>query len=242
MKLIAATAAILLTTASAYAADAIVYNEPTPVEVAQTSNWAGMYIYGLAGYENARTTNEHTVSGNFNAAGNHDDHKGKGGIYGAAAGYNWQFDNNVVIGAELGIRSGTKLDDDGYNLKYGNDYHQETSLKYLGTLKARLGYDAGGWMPYLTAGLAFGKIDADFNFQNTPTQRAIFEDSATKAGFVVGAGADVKVTENVFVGIEYNYTDLAKAKFSHLDSTGNPAGIDVKYKSHAVFAKVGYKF
>ncbi|MBX8828030.1 porin family protein, partial [Ochrobactrum sp. SFR4] len=50
MKLIAAAATILLTSASAYAADAIVYQEPAPVEVINTFSWTGGYVGLNAGY------------------------------------------------------------------------------------------------------------------------------------------------------------------------------------------------
>lgn len=207
------------------------------MEAAQSSGWAGGFIYGLAGYERAKSHNEHLNKNSFGGPGGTYDHKGNGGIFGAAAGYNWQI-NNIVLGAEIGIRSGIKIDDDNEYVIYRNT--TKSSLEYLGTLKARLGYDAGGWMPYVTGGLAYGELKSNQTIHDGGPQT--WDGKKSSAGYVVGAGVDVKITEQVFAGVEYNYTDLGKVTFSGHDSGNRYTEIGGHYKSHAVFAKIGLRF
>jgi len=239
MKVLKLASVALLAANAAYAAD--VSNYSNPAASATGANWAGFYMYGLAGYERATSHNVHLNQSSFGAPGGTFDHKGSDFIYGGAAGYNWQLDNGVVFGAELGIRSGTDIDDGDAYAQYNN--FTSSSLKYLGTFKARLGMDAGQWMPYVTAGVAHGKLSSRQLIASTPPQA--WEGTKSDTGFVVGAGADFKVTEQVFFGVEYNYTDLGKTTFSAPDpdqALSDITNIQGHYKSHSVFAKIGYRF
>src|SRR5713226_6742448 len=78
-----------------------------------------------------------------------------GGLIGGTIGYNWQI-NQLVIGAEgdidwSGIRGSTTT-----LCAVGCD----TRNHWLGTVRGRLGYAFDRFLPYLTAGLAAGDINA----------------------------------------------------------------------------------
>lgn len=234
-----AAVAMICSFSPAVAADAV-SQEAVPDAPAQITNWSGAYIAGIAGYESAKGHNEHLNVNTFGGPGGTYDHKGDGGIYGAAIGYNWEFNNGVVVGAELGIRSGTKLDDGGAFAIYNNT--TETSLQYLGTAKARLGYDAGRWMPYVTAGVATGKMTSTQIYSPPALTATKWKSSKQATGYVVGAGVDYRVSKHVVIGVEYNYTDLGKVKFGGLDSDGTDTQISGHYKAHSVFARLAYQF
>lgn len=50
MKYLALFAAAAVISTPAYAADAVVYNEPVPMEAVSTFSWTGAYIGANAGY------------------------------------------------------------------------------------------------------------------------------------------------------------------------------------------------
>ncbi len=73
MKYTTLAAALLLSSTSAFAADAIVYNEPAPAVVADTFSWTGGYIGLNAGYAGGKNKfngyDNFAVSAKDNASG-----------------------------------------------------------------------------------------------------------------------------------------------------------------------------
>ncbi len=118
-----------------------------------------------------------------------------GGLIGGTIGYNWQF-SQVVVGIEgdidwSGIRgTTTTLCGPGC----------ETRNHWLATVRGRVGYAFDRFLPYLTAGLAVGDINA--NVPGFPGG------SITTAGWTVGGGLEVGIVSNVSVKAEYLFVDL----------------------------------
>jgi len=144
-------------------------------------------------------------------------------IGGVHVGYNYQFDNNLVVGAVadinflkweryLGVTDGT------------HSLRREQSLDYLGTVRAKLGYAADRVLVYASGGLAYGGLKTEFLLDDVrfDGERKVL------SGYAVGAGIDVMVFDNVSIGAEYLYTDLGR-KFE-----------DVTF--HSVFVKAAYHF
>ncbi len=147
-------------------------------------NWTGFYlgINGGAGWGSSQWdgVDKFTVSG---------------GMIGGTIGYNWQF-GQLVAGIEgdidwTGIRGSTNT-----NCPLGCD----TRNHWLATARARLGYAFDRFLPYITAGLAFGDISA-----TTPGWPA---GSITTAGWTVGAGLEFGIVTNVSIKAEYLFVDL----------------------------------
>lgn len=110
---------------------------------------------------------------------------------GLQAGYNYQFNNNIVLGVEADIMFGTVKSNSFFasnqtqNYNLGGSYNTaqnvsqvwtdsyeeynsdvvgfESKLEYFGTARARIGYAFGRFMPFVTGGLAWGynKVQAD---------------------------------------------------------------------------------
>jgi outer membrane immunogenic protein len=76
----------------------------------------------------------------------------------------------------------------------------ETRNKWLATVRGRLGYAFDRFLPYITAGLAAGDINA--------TRPGFPGGSATNAGWTVGAGLEVGIASNVSIKAEYLFVDL----------------------------------
>lgn len=218
MKYTTLAAALLLSSTSAFAADAIVYNEPAPVAVVDTFSWTGGYIGLNAGYAGGKfKLNDY---GSFSAKDN-----ASGFIGGVQAGYNWQFDQMIV---------GVETDFQGSDLKAETAVNGDkvgVKVNWFGTTRARLGYTpVDRFMVYATGGVAYGKIKA---YDNVSSQ------SDTRVGYTVGAGAEYALTNNVTLKSEYLYTDLGKLKLN--DVAGNRVG-EVKAPFHTVRVGVNYKF
>ena len=223
MKYTTLAAALLLSSTSAFAADAIVYNEPAPVAVVDTFSWTGGYVGVNAGYAGGKNKfNAYDVD--FSAKDN-----STGFLGGIQAGYNWQFDQ-MIVGVETDIQgAGLKSDVEVGGLG------AEAKISWFGTTRARLGYTpVDRFMVYATGGVAYGKIKASA-FNGTSS----FSESDTRVGYTVGAGAEYALTNNVTLKSEYLYTDLGKLKLD--DVNGNRFG-EVKAPFHTVRVGVNYKF
>lgn len=133
---------------------------PAPTPVViPTADWTGFYAGGSLGTATVDTG----------------DAEIDGTTFGLHGGYNYDL-GNVVVGGELEF-SRLMLDTDG-----------DPEADVL-RLKGRVGYDAGTFLPYVTAGLA--QLDSD-------DLGLSGEDGA-----FYGLGADFAVTDSVLVGAEF---------------------------------------
>ena len=75
----------------------------------------------------------------------------------------------------------------------------------------------------------------------------IFRDTSAKQsevqhGWTVGGGIEHLVTQNLVLGLEYNYVDLGKAAYRTLDSQGQVFFVDNDVTAHALMGRLSYKF
>jgi outer membrane immunogenic protein len=239
IKAIAATGAGLglLLASPAFAADPIFADQiAQPVYMSGAKDWSGVFIAGFGGYEWADADLEHANLSFFGQPGAGYSQDGRDSVLGVAIGYDHQFANRFVLGGELAVRSGSDLDDGGAFAQFNNFTSSEVS--YVGTAAARFGYAFDRFLPYAKAGYAGAKVRTS---QSSPGSRS-FSDTDYAHGYVVGAGFEVRVTEIVTLGLEYNYTDLGSISHSGPDSGGQQTEIDSDLSGHGVFARVGLRF
>jgi outer membrane immunogenic protein len=147
--------------------------------------WSGFYI-GINGGGGFGSSTWDSAGG-FNTSG---------GVVGGTIGYNYQV-GPAVLGVEGDIDwSGIK----GTTTNAGCPAGCTTSDSWLSTVRGRLGYAAGRFMPYVTAGGAFGNINA-----STP---GLAGGSATNAGWTVGAGLEFAIAGHWTAKAEYLFVDL----------------------------------
>lgn len=196
----------------ASAADIVRAQPDVPAPVVQTppqKTWEGGYIglYLGAGANNFK---------NKSAAGNLKNNNVKLGGY---AGWNFQNDN-IVYGVEGDAGyNGAKKTKDGLSARSGFD----------GSLRARLGYDMGAVMPYVTAGVAGTQV----RYSNDADSSKKF-----RLGWTAGVGAETMLTQNVSARLEYRYSGFGKKDLT----LGNVAVPSAKLQSHDIRLGVGYKF
>jgi outer membrane immunogenic protein len=231
-RLATAVAAIALIGTPALAADMAVKMpvKAPPPPPAPVYSWTGWYVGGNVGYSWGSASNDFAFSQSSKNSGNlppfwtfngsereHLD----GVIGGGQAGYNWQT-GTFLYGIETDIQGSAEKHTGNFNgilldpgVGVGNNPFTVTEtnrIDWFGTVRGRIGLTNDHWLFYATGGLAYGRVESSGIFQpagpaNSPF---VWNNSATKVGWTIGAGV-----ENVFFGnwswrVEYLYMDLGK--------------------------------
>jgi outer membrane immunogenic protein len=115
-------------------------------------------------------------------------------IGGVHVGYNWQSPSNFVVGVEGSV---SLLDD---------EFAGDDVTDYLATIRGRIGYAMDKALVYATGGAAF------LGYSDEAVLGLGIDDDST-VGYVVGAGLDYKVTDNVSFGVEGLYYDFESDRF-----------------------------
>jgi outer membrane immunogenic protein len=139
-----------------------------------------------------------------------------GVVGGVQAGYNWQF-GQWVVGLEGDIQ-GSGASDTFAGWKFSNPW--------FGTLRGRGGFAMNNILVYGTGGLAFGNVRAEV--LNLTENHSV-------AGWTLGVGAEIGITQNWTAKAEYLYVNLNDSQFA---LTGMPNG----YQFSVVRLGVNYKF
>jgi len=213
--LFAGTAALAIVGAMpAFAADAI-YEQPpapAPIEVipSASTGWAGPYVGIQGGYNWGETNTD------LPGVGSRDHNGWLGSVFAGVQGQN----GSIVYGVEGDV---------GYDSSEGFDGITATQSGIDGSLRARLGYAPNDrFMIYATGGGAAQSLEAS---------DAIASDKNTMLGYTIGAGAEAKVTENVFVRGEYRFSDYGSETFN---LGAGPQEIDLQ--TNKVQIGLGIKF
>lgn len=177
---------------------------------------------------------------------------GNGFMGGGQAGYNYLLPSNWLIGFEADA-AGTTINPCMFEAgRYGaaGSYtlNYASSLDFLGTARARLGYVLPQkFLVYGTAGLAYGGVntDATIHFQSgTDNTNFNVHRSAIDLGWTVGAGVEYPVTDRLSVRSEYLYADLgSNTMFSGVLVTGslNASGnIKAETSAHIIRLALNY--
>ncbi len=194
--ILAGAAALIALAPAAYAADlgtGQAWGAPDAYAApSSTINWTGGYA-GLhlgGGWGHASTANL------------------SGFVFGAHGGYNFQFDR-FVAGIEGDIDA-SGLSNDGFGTKYRE--------KWLGSIRARLGYTFDRFLVFGTGGFAMGTGQFKDVANNI---------SRNHAGFALGFGGEMKITNNLSARAEYLHYGLGTENYQSLsgpmriDATAN---------------------
>lgn len=198
--------------APAFAADVVYQEPPAPAPVFEptpVATWAGPYAGLHLGYGFGGSVDNGT-----------NDIGTDGFLGGVFGGYNFQ-SGQFVYGLEGDIGYGNM---DGTNADFTARHRLE------GSIRARAG------MAVTDDVLVYGTFGGAAEQLRVTDNLAGERDSQTMLGYTVGAGADVRLTEQVFARGEYRYTDYGSETF---DLTA-PTSYDSS--NHRVTLGVGFKF
>lgn len=160
---------------------------PTPF------SWTGFYAGLNAGYGWA----------SFGAIGDATFGKPSGFNIGGTFGYNYQ-SNQLVVGLE------SDLDYLAYKstraIGAAPTVYYTANQRWMGTLRARVGFAADRALVYVTGGYAGGKQKASYE-SSTPV---IGDINSMRHGWAVGAGIEYAFTNAISAKAEFLYASLAK--------------------------------
>lgn len=209
--------AVLSMASAASAADLLVRDQPSMpgfVDMGSSGAWDGAYVGGFVGY-GWGTLHDDAV-----ATLSSSELDLSGWTVGATLGANFTVAQGFVLGAAGDIAwSGISGYDTGTNVDY--------DINWTGSLRGRAGFDAGAFMPYLTAGLAFaGATASDTGVDSTQMH----------FGWTAGAGVEVAVADQVSLDLQYRYSDYGSATYDL------PTDTELSINTHAITAGVNFKF
>ena len=230
-------ASILFIGSSAQAADPV---SPEPAAI----DWSGFYagVHGGWAWGDAESEygnddyNEGGLFGcDFGAWGCAVDLEPDGGFVGAQAGFNFVFDNGLLLGVEGDYALASLSDDGEAGVGFFNT-HVDLDIDQLASVRARLGMAMGQWLPFVTAGWGWAHGDREtFNsFFGTSS------DSNWHDGWTVGAGAEYAINDAWSLKAEYRYYDLGEETYG-VNAIGGE-GTEVDLDLHTVLVGVNVRF
>lgn len=220
--------AVCATALPAVAADLPVKATSRPM-VAPEYNWTGIYVGATAGYSwgHLKTPNDATVN-----------HEPDGILGGVHMGANWQW-NRLVLGIEADL-SLTNIDGEDTTAFGAFNVDVESKMKYLGTVRGRLGVAFDRTLVYATGGYAYSEIDGNIRVSAGGFPVVSGTDKISLSGWTIGGGVEHAVTNNVVVRAEYLYVDFGNA--STQVNLGFPFQDTFQWQSHVVRGGLSWKF
>jgi len=197
-----------------------------PAYVTPVWNWTGFYIGVNGGYGWAQS--EHVdafgaTTGLFNQ---------RGGLVGGTLGYNLQ-SGPAVFGLEADL-DWARINGSTAICPFGNCF---TEMRSFGTVRGRLGYAAGMWMPFITGGLAVADIHAG--------QDAFGGAAADqwRVGWTIGGGVEAMFAPGWSAKLEYLYADFGSSSNTGYTPVGSGVPFTASERSvNMVRAGINYHF
>ncbi|MCK0209191.1 porin family protein [Starkeya koreensis] len=203
-------------------------------------SWTGLYLGGQVGYGwvDADSGLSQGFSPNYATSSG-----SPSGVFGGGfVGYNYQFESNLVVGIEADINGGSLSSTDSISI-FGVESlfaHAEHELEWFGSVRARIGYAFDRFLPFVTAGYAFGSAKTTYADDIPFGDRVSV--SETLSGWTIGGGLEYAFTDNIIARIEYRYADYGDISSNVVVPPFITVGMDQKYTSNDVRLGLSYKF
>ncbi len=195
-------------------------------------NWSGFYVGADAGYLAAYARI------NAIAAASVAQPKPAGFTFGAHLGYRHQYQNNVVIGAEIRGFGNFSTKKSGVFPGFA-PASAVGETQWGGDLRLTLGYAMDRFLPYLSAGLAIA--DGRGCGIPAPGLPCVGNTSYSDAriGWTVGAGAAYALTNNLIARLDYSYSAFPNKTYT---LGGFGGAVATRFDTHAIRVGLSYKF
>lgn len=236
---------------SARAADfpARIVAPPPPVEF----NWTGFYLGFHVGWGTDHFAFPYslTIPGPFGYTAGTSGIDASGPIGGAQIGFNYQLPFfHLVAGLEIDNSPSAIKGQVSVNtvLLSGTPVSATFGSRYLdfGTVRGRLGYAWGNFMPYLTGGFNYGTVETYYSVASGGFFN-VGSSTATRTGVfphvgVFGIGAEYAITPNFTVKAEYLYNFINAHRSVHNPTTGASIQFGTRTMYHIARVGLNYKF
>lgn len=176
-------------------------NSPAPAE----DWWSGFYAGVQAGYGWGTANIDFDYAGLGTVFDTSNDPAGFLG--GAFVGYRHQAANGLVFGLEADANISGQTESGSVYFTGGMPYSPITGyaeIDWTASMRARVGYAADRFLPYITGGLAVAGANFGYEFVPPPGSNG---GNTTMVGWTLGAGSEYAFTEQVAVRLEYRYSD-----------------------------------
>jgi outer membrane immunogenic protein len=240
-RILATIAMVAFSSAAASAADmpAKVYTK-APV-LAPIYNWTGFYVGGHVGYGwGSESWTRIAGSGGEAGIGTVRSFDLDGALAGGQIGFNYQV-SQWVFGVEgemswSGVGGGLA----GFNNNGPASWN--TDVNWIGTLTGRIGYAFDRSLLYVKGGGAWA--DNDYNHPATggQLQALLYTGSATRSGWLIGAGFEYGFAPNWSAKIEYNYIDFGTERITLNGTGGRWVTFDSDQEIQTVKLGINYRF
>lgn len=208
----------LISASTAFAAD--IWTDSEAPELKGSYDWSGAYAGMNIGYGFSQATT---------ASANVIDFDLRGGLVGLHAGMNWQMDS-LVLGLEGkvahgGIMTSAPCKNPVFTC-YGN-------IDAIASASARVGFAQDNYLIYGKAGLAYAHVKTDVD----PTYPGY---EFGTLGYLVGAGIEVGLSEQISASLEYSYMAFqqATAPVGALETNE----VNINAQVHLVELGMNYRF
>jgi outer membrane immunogenic protein len=195
--------------------------------IAPPVNWSGLYAGALAGFNRSQST---YVGLALPAA--YVPLKPSGTVPWIYAGYNFQF-GRTVLGIEGDVLL-SKISGGGALIDGAGRTHPElqvtSKLDNAWSVRGRLGFAFGNFLPYITAGVAGTDYSHTIHFPG----EHVFNERFTS--WTAGTGLEYAVSDHLILRTEYRHTPYGQATNRHLVSNTVDLSVD------EVRAGVAFKF
>jgi len=224
---------------------------PVKAEVAVTEpvfTWTGFYIGANVGYGGNEFDYPFSASAGGAPLVNGSATIDSSGFFGGGQiGFNYQFANNVVVGAEADLQwSGIDGElDAGLAIPLipaAVSITAGSEVEWFGTIRGRLGYAWDRVLVYGTGGVAYGKVKSGLS---VTAPGFLFSESTddTNWGWTVGAGLEYALGNNWSFKTEYLYVDLGEqTSYSGFIAPGVYADVGTETNFHTIKAGLNYRF
>src|SRR5882672_8736404 len=164
---------------------------------------------------------------------------GYGAFFGGVqAGYEHFFASRLMLGIELDASLADYLDPvQVLSYRATGTGTATEQLEYLASLRGRIGYDMGGWTPFLTGGIAWASTRYSRIDLTTGNEDA--NPSSIRLGYAVGGGLDYRLDSRWSTRAEYLYTNFNLSGFVFGSA---PARYDTQYDLHRFRVGLNYRF
>jgi opacity protein-like surface antigen len=271
LRLLASASFIVVTAGSGRAADiddSFLRGAFSPTTIKPYNSWEGPYFGADLGYSQMKSDFSDNVGSmvhdilrntTIENEGNVSDWplvkgSGNGNVWGAYVGYNWQM-SDLVMGIEGAYHMGSKplhasgADSIGRTFTTSDNISNsvilntsgELELKDYATIRGRVGYVMGQFLPYAGLGLSVARVSYTTSatvtaIQNTappvtfgPVTQTMHKNDAVAYGANLAVGVDVTLLPNVFLRGEYEFIAFAPMDGIRTTVSTFRAGLGLKF-------------